>query len=114
MREIVSKLLLALALLLILMCAAWLAADALRAAAFNATRPSSPKMEPSERGIWLGVIGLGVFVLAGVLRLPDLGMHILWLRMRGGRCPRCRYSMEGLPTARCPECGWPEKQRRPS
>ncbi len=26
-------------------------------------------------------------------------------RLKQGRCPICRYSIEGLPTHRCPECG---------
>ncbi len=25
--------------------------------------------------------------------------------LRSGRCPRCRYTIRGLPQQRCPECG---------
>lgn len=26
-------------------------------------------------------------------------------RINNGHCPECNYSMRGLPTTRCPECG---------
>lgn len=33
------------------------------------------------------------------------------LRLRAGRCPRCRYSLEGITDETCPECGTHSRRR---
>lgn len=64
-----------------------------------------------ERTLPLMPIPLGL-ALDGVMWAIVLGIvyglarSILgWWRLVHGRCPRCRYPHEGLPTSTCPECG---------
>lgn len=50
------------------------------------------------------------FAAAGVVLL---GWALFWDRSRGRRrCPKCWYSMEGVPGLRCPECGREAKSER--
>lgn len=60
------------------------------------------------------LVGLQTLTLCAWLwiRPPRLGTSVA---LRSGRCPRCRYSIRGLTTRRCPECGfaWSEQNERP-
>jgi len=50
----------------------------------------------------------------GVLSVPlwiGLGALMRWNRLRRGLCPRCAYSLAGLPSPTCPECGWKPRNR---
>jgi hypothetical protein len=40
-----------------------------------------------------------------VRRFPETLVPLRERRLRAGLCPRCRYSISGLPTPVCPECG---------
>lgn len=46
----------------------------------------------------IGLSLIAVAILAGIFALKGR-------RTKGPTCPRCRYSMQGAPTLRCPECG---------
>ncbi|MFG0285751.1 MAG: hypothetical protein ACF8R7_15140 [Phycisphaerales bacterium JB039] len=116
MREIMIKLLLALALLLVLLGAWWLVLDGLWWESHR-TPVGGPREqgwwavgddEPSPRGMWIVGAGFAVFAAAAILQLVEC-VRVRWWRWRARlhwmKCPRCRYSLEGLPTGRCPECG---------
>lgn len=56
--------------------------------------------------IWRGMI-LNVLFFAAVFSCPWwMGSLVRWRRARAGRCVRCGYSIAGLSSEKCPECGW--------
>jgi hypothetical protein len=64
-----------------------------------------------EEGVPL--IALNVAVLAFI----GWGVHVRrahrrWRRLAQGRCAECGYSLEGLTSDRCPECGAPALRMR--
>ena len=86
------------------------------------------RMRSRRRAIWLawGAIG-GVVVfnlgwlLAGALFIWPAAWSLRQLRCarlrerrrREGRCGACGYSLHGIATARCPECGAPTHSAEP-
>lgn len=50
-----------------------------------------------------------VLTFATAMLMPVSGPRLLWGARRAdgiaARCPRCRYDMNGVPGAACPECG---------
>ncbi len=52
----------------------------------------------------LTVAALVTCALAGIRRLLDPQRRRSRC-IRLGRCPRCRYDIDGLPVLRCPKCG---------
>lgn len=88
-------------------------------------RESGPAIQPFDlrvplpyMPIWPGLIG-NTLVFASawalILALPALAFD-RWKvrrRIRRGECPKCRYSVKGLPSgAPCPECGASDKSVR--
>ncbi len=69
----------------------------------------------TEDVLWFGYVHSGAALLALlglVYSLQWVPRAPAWFRARrqaraerAGRCPRCGYSIAGLPEARCPECG---------
>lgn len=56
--------------------------------------------------IWRGMI-VNVLFFAAVLGSPWWIRALRrWWRARTGRCVRCGYSIAGLKSGKCPECGW--------
>lgn len=68
-----------------------------------------------NEGVYLGIIGLTMLVVAPLGPVLGLMLRDFWLRrtigkrLIGARCPGCDYSILGLPVedghVRCPECG---------
>ncbi|MBN8598705.1 MAG: hypothetical protein J0L78_13625 [Planctomycetes bacterium] len=56
--------------------------------------------------IWRGMI-LNVLFFAAVFSCPWWIRELVrWRRARNGRCVHCGYSIAGLSSEKCPECGW--------
>ena len=59
------------------------------------------------RPIWVGLIADSVFFAGSWwVALAALGLVKKRLATRAGRCPRCRYDLQGELDRGCPECGW--------
>ena len=76
---------------------------------------------PGERWTYLSLpVHFGEAVWIGVPCWPFIvASAALWtfirrrrvLRLRRSQCPRCGYDLRRLPSATCPECGGPAKDR---
>ncbi len=61
----------------------------------------------SWRPMWRGLLFNTLFWGIVAATLSSAGSWLLGTyRLRRGRCPMCAYSLAGLPTPVCPECGW--------
>lgn len=56
--------------------------------------------------IWSGMVGNFVFFTLFLGSPCWFGMLRRWRRARSGRCVHCGYSIAGLSSEKCPECGW--------
>ncbi|MFG0283527.1 MAG: hypothetical protein ACF8R7_03820 [Phycisphaerales bacterium JB039] len=106
MREIASKLLLALALLLVITGAWWLVIDGVQNELFYQRKPTAAG--ESTRAAWVVAAGVAISICAAALQTSHWPR--LLRRRRRGQCPHCGYDLAGLCPAEidpfvCPECG---------
>ncbi len=69
-----------------------------------------PPNQPIQRsiiwsGLLLNAVALLMVAALGYGFFTRAQRTIRLERLASGRCPVCKYSIEGLPTDRCPECG---------
>lgn len=102
--------------------AAWVAAELARLVRGDAAikRRMGGLFSGSAIGLGAGLVSVGLVlvtwamagwnwndsaVLGGASGAVSLFAFMPRRRRRQGRCVNCGYSLEGLPTGRCPECG---------